>query len=194
MQKECFIFRLLIKIHGQLCKMSIFVKFAIIFSRFKKWPRKIYSHLLSLRFASNTRFMYIYELMMTEWSQFVISMGSKYSKVGINNLACRLCSKWCQTFGGRCIHDGDFLMFREVKSLLIRKMQRLLLQFEYISTCSWIHIKIQPMYWLFLMNHHNNANSIQWALIRSERPFYFKQTKNHDKLWLLLYDDCNYIL
>ena len=102
MQKECFIFRPFIKIHGQLCKMSIFVKFAIIFSRFKKWPRKIYSHLLSLRFASNTRFMYIYELMMTEWSQFVISMGSKYSKVGINNLACRLCSKWCQTFGGRC--------------------------------------------------------------------------------------------
>ena len=29
-------------------------------------------------------------------------MDSKYSKVGINTLACRLCSKWCQTFGGRC--------------------------------------------------------------------------------------------
>ena len=29
-------------------------------------------------------------------------MDSKYSKVGIITLACRLCSKWCQTFGGRC--------------------------------------------------------------------------------------------
>ena len=31
LQKECFIFRPFKKIHGQLCKMSIFVKFAIIF-------------------------------------------------------------------------------------------------------------------------------------------------------------------
>ena len=84
--------------------MSIFDKFAIIFSRFKKCPCKIYNHLLSLRFSSNTQFMYIYELMMTELSQFVIIMDSKYSKVGINTLACRLCCKWCQTFGGRCIY------------------------------------------------------------------------------------------
>ena len=66
LQKECFIFGPFIKIHGQLCKMSIFVKFTIIFSRFKKCPCKIYSRLLPLRFASNTQFMYIYELMMTE--------------------------------------------------------------------------------------------------------------------------------
>ena len=103
LQKECFIFRPFVKIHGQLCKMSIFVKFEIIFSRFNKCPCKIYSHLLCLRFASNTQFMYIYELMMTELSQFVIIMESKYSEIGINTLACRLCSKWCQTFGGRCI-------------------------------------------------------------------------------------------
>ena len=32
--------------------------------------------------------MYIYELMMTEWSQCVIIMGSKYSKVGIWHAAC----------------------------------------------------------------------------------------------------------
>ena len=63
---ECFIFRPFVKIHGQLCEMSIFVKFAIIFSHFKKCPCKIYSHLFSLRFASNTQFMYIYELIMTE--------------------------------------------------------------------------------------------------------------------------------
>ena len=31
-------------------------------------------------------------------------MDSKYSKVGINTLACHLCSKWCQTFGGRCTY------------------------------------------------------------------------------------------
>ena len=30
-------------------------------------------------------------------------MGSRYLKMGINTLAFRLCSKWCQTFGGRCI-------------------------------------------------------------------------------------------
>ena len=66
LQKDCFIFSPLIKIRGQLCKMSIFVKFAFIFSRFKKCPCKIYSHLLCLRFSSNTEFVYVYELMMTE--------------------------------------------------------------------------------------------------------------------------------
>ena len=40
--------------------MSIFVKFPIISSRFKKCPCKIYSQLFSLEFASNTEFMYIY--------------------------------------------------------------------------------------------------------------------------------------
>ena len=60
------IFRPFIKICGQLCKMLIFVKFAIIFSRLKKCPCKTYSHLLYLRFASNTQFMDIYKLMMTE--------------------------------------------------------------------------------------------------------------------------------
>ena len=66
LQKECFIFRPFIKIHSQLCKISIFAKFTIIISRLKKCPCKIYSHVLSLRFASNTQFMCIYELMMTE--------------------------------------------------------------------------------------------------------------------------------
>ena len=42
--------------------MSIFVKFAIIFSRFKKCPCKTYGHLLYLRFALNTYFMDIYSL------------------------------------------------------------------------------------------------------------------------------------
>ena len=70
----------------------------------KMCPCKTYSHILSLIFASNTQFMSIYELMVTELSQCLIIMDSKYSKVGINIFACRLCSKWCQTFGGRCIY------------------------------------------------------------------------------------------
>ena len=109
LQKVCFIFRPFIKIHGQLCKMSIFVKFAIIFSRFKKCPCKTHSHLLYLRFASNTQVIDIYNLIMRELSHFVIIMDSEYLRVGINTLAYHLCPKSCQTFGGWCILKRHFL-------------------------------------------------------------------------------------
>ena len=131
LQKEGFIFRPFIKIHGYLCKMSNFVKFVITLSRFKKCPCNLYSNLLSLKFASNTQFMYIYELMIT--------MDNKYSKVGMNTLACRLCSKWCQTFGGRCMYERLVDCIR--MSCNIFHYNRILTLFgaRYILSSQWVH-------------------------------------------------------
>ena len=125
LQKECFIFRPFIKIHGQL---------------------------LCLRFASNTQFMYICELMMTELSQFVIIMDSKYSEVGINTLACRLCSKWCQTFGGRCNRASRQINSFKRFSKYLRIDRRLSVYKSFIQS----NFSYCPVAWLFCGRKNSN--------------------------------------
>ena len=117
-------------------------------------PWKTYNHLLSLRFPSNIQFVYIYELVMTEYSQFVIIMDSKYSKVGINTTACRLFSKWCQTFGGRC------------RSLLIISVSKIAISTSttfHDDVIKWKHF---PRCWPFVRGIHrspvNSSHKGQW--------------------------------